>query len=52
MLSVPNFEEVTYRPDNDPVAVVICGGEVVHVAEAARARIHGDRRTGGRVAAG
>jgi imidazolonepropionase len=41
LLEAPSFEEVTYRPDHDPVAVVICGGEIVHVAESARGRIAG-----------
>jgi imidazolonepropionase len=39
LIDAPTFEEVTYRPDNDPVAAVICGGEIVHVAESARWRI-------------
>jgi imidazolonepropionase len=39
LLEAPTFEEVTYRPDTDPIAVVICGGRVVHVAERARWRI-------------
>jgi imidazolonepropionase len=39
LLDVPTFEEVTYRPDVDPVAIVICGGKIVHVAEGARWRI-------------
>jgi imidazolonepropionase len=39
LLDAPSFEEVTYRPDNDPVAAVICGGEIVHIADSARWRI-------------
>jgi imidazolonepropionase len=39
LLEAPSFEEVTYRPDNDPVALVVCGGEIVHVGESARGRI-------------
>jgi imidazolonepropionase len=39
LLDAPTFEEVTYRPDNDPVAAVICGGEIVHLADSARWRI-------------
>ncbi|MDP9226602.1 MAG: imidazolonepropionase [Actinomycetota bacterium] len=41
LLDVPAFEEVTYRPDENPVALVICGGEVSHVADSARSRIAG-----------
>jgi imidazolonepropionase len=32
VLDVASFDEVPYRPDHDPVAAVVCGGEVVHVA--------------------
>ncbi|MGH2731056.1 MAG: amidohydrolase family protein, partial [Actinomycetota bacterium] len=32
VLDAPTFDEVPYRPDHDPVAVVVCGGEIVHVA--------------------
>jgi imidazolonepropionase len=39
LLDAPTFDEVTYRPDIDPVALVICGGQVVHVDESARWRI-------------
>jgi imidazolonepropionase len=39
LLDVSTFDELTYRPDVDPVAVVICGGRLVHVAESARWRI-------------
>jgi imidazolonepropionase len=39
LLDAPSFEEVTYRPDNDPVAAVICGGQIVHVADSERWRI-------------
>jgi imidazolonepropionase len=39
LLDAPTFDEVTYRPDINPVALVICGGSVVHVAESARWRI-------------
>jgi imidazolonepropionase len=47
LLDTPTFEEVTYRPDVDPVAVVICGGEVVHVSEAAQWRLHGASQSSG-----
>jgi imidazolonepropionase len=39
LLEVPSFEEVTYRPDTDPVAIVVCGGTAVHMAESARTRL-------------
>jgi imidazolonepropionase len=32
VLAEPSFEAVPYRPDHDPVAAVVCGGELVHVA--------------------
>lgn len=31
VLDVPSFDHVAYRPDRNHVAVVICGGDVVHV---------------------
>ncbi len=40
VLDVPSFDHVAYRPDHDPVAIVICGGEIVHVAPRAEHRIH------------
>jgi imidazolonepropionase len=40
LLDVPSFEEVTYRPDNDPVAMVVCGGTIVHTAVSARTRLN------------
>jgi imidazolonepropionase len=39
VLDVPSFEWVVYRPDHDPIAAVICGGELAYVAERARGRI-------------
>jgi imidazolonepropionase len=32
VLAAPSFEAVPYRPDHDPIAAVVCGGELVHVA--------------------
>jgi imidazolonepropionase len=40
VLAAPNFDEVPYRPDHDPVAAVLCGGEIVHVAPGFEDRIH------------
>jgi imidazolonepropionase len=39
VLDVPNFEQICYRPDHDPVVAVVCGGEVVHVAPGADGRL-------------
>jgi imidazolonepropionase len=39
VLDVPNFEQICYRPDHDPVVAVVCGGEVVHVAPGAEHRL-------------
>jgi imidazolonepropionase len=39
LLDAPTFDELTYRPDINPVALVVCGGELVHVAESARWRV-------------
>ncbi len=39
VLDVPNFEQICYRPDHDPVVAVVCGGEVVHVARGAENRL-------------
>lgn len=39
VLDAASFDEVPYRPDRNPVAVVVCGGEVVHVAPGFEARI-------------
>jgi imidazolonepropionase len=41
VLDVPSFEHVPYRPDVDHVLAVLCGGELVHVAERARERLSG-----------
>ncbi|MGH2694090.1 MAG: imidazolonepropionase [Actinomycetota bacterium] len=41
VLDVPSFDHVVYRPDHDVVLAVVCGGELVHVAERARARLDG-----------
>ncbi|MEA2506988.1 MAG: imidazolonepropionase [Actinomycetota bacterium] len=39
LLDAPSFDMIAYRPDIDPVAAVICGGRLVHVADSARWRI-------------
>src|ERR671919_1073272 len=39
VLDVPNFEQICYRPDHDPVVAVVCGGQVVHVAPGAEGRL-------------
>jgi imidazolonepropionase len=39
VLDIPAVDEIAYRPDRDPVAAVVCGGELVHVAERARGRL-------------
>ena len=39
VLDVPAFEHVCYRPDHDAVLAVICGGEVVHLAQGAEDRL-------------
>jgi imidazolonepropionase len=39
VLDAPDFDSVPYRPDHDAVLAVICGGELVHVAPAARDRV-------------
>jgi imidazolonepropionase len=41
VLDTPSFDMITYRPDIDPVAAVICGGRLVHVAGSARWRVAG-----------
>ncbi len=39
VLDAPSFDYVPYRPDHNPVLVVVCGGKLAHVAPRARARI-------------
>lgn len=39
ILDVPDVAHIAYRADRDPVAAVVCGGEVVYVAPGAEARI-------------
>lgn len=39
VLDIPNVDEITYRPDHDPVLAVLCGGEPVYVAERAEGRV-------------
>jgi imidazolonepropionase len=39
VLEWPDFETVPYRPDHDPIAAVVCGGRLVHVAPGAESRI-------------
>lgn len=41
ILDVPSFDHVVYRPDVDPVAAVVCAGELVYVAPRARGRVKG-----------
>lgn len=33
VLDVPSLDHLAYRPDHNPVAAVVCGGELVHVAD-------------------
>lgn len=39
VLEGESFDHVPYRPDHDPVLAVVCGGELVHLAERARSRL-------------
>jgi imidazolonepropionase len=39
VLDAPSFDAVPYRPDHDPVAAVVCGGELAHVAPWAEHRV-------------
>ncbi|HEX2051641.1 MAG TPA: imidazolonepropionase [Actinomycetota bacterium] len=39
VLDVPSFDALPYRPDHDAVVAVVCGGELVHVAPGAAARV-------------
>ena len=39
VLDAPDFEQICYRPDHDPVVAVVCGGQVVHVAPGAEHRL-------------
>lgn len=38
VLDMPSVDEITYRPDHDPVLAVVCGGELVHLARRAERR--------------
>jgi imidazolonepropionase len=38
VLDLPTIDEIAYRPDRDPVLAVICGGQLVHMADRAVAR--------------
>jgi imidazolonepropionase len=39
VLDGPAFDEVPYRPDHDSVLAVVCGGELVYVADRAHVRL-------------
>lgn len=39
VVDAPSFEWLTYRPDHDAVAAVVCGGRLVHTAPGAEARV-------------
>jgi imidazolonepropionase len=39
VLDAATFAEVPYRPDHDVVLAVVCGGELVYVAERAARRL-------------
>ncbi|HYP23894.1 MAG TPA: imidazolonepropionase [Actinomycetota bacterium] len=39
VLDVPSLDHLAYRPDRNPVAAVVCGGEVVHVADGFEGRV-------------
>jgi imidazolonepropionase len=39
VLDLPSFDEIAYRPDDNPVIAVVCGGEVAWTAPRARDRI-------------
>ena len=39
VLSIPSFEHLVYRPDEDPVALVVCNGEIAYASPEARDRI-------------
>ncbi|HEV3473317.1 MAG TPA: imidazolonepropionase [Actinomycetota bacterium] len=41
VLMADSFEEVVYRPDENLVGIVICGGEIAYVAPGAEARVKG-----------
>ena len=41
VLDCPTFDHVTYRPDEDLVLAVVCGGELVHLTPGAESRIKG-----------
>jgi imidazolonepropionase len=40
VLDARTFDEVPYRPDHDVVLAVVCGGELVYVADRARPRVN------------
>ncbi|HEX2236491.1 MAG TPA: amidohydrolase family protein, partial [Actinomycetota bacterium] len=39
VLDAPSFEWLTYRPDHDAIAAVVCGGRLVHVAPGWESRV-------------
>jgi imidazolonepropionase len=41
VLDVPAFDQISYRPDGDPVLAVVCGGRLAHAAPRAAPRIKG-----------
>jgi imidazolonepropionase len=41
VLDIPSFDDLTYRPDHDHIAAVICGGEIAYLSPAAQHRLSG-----------
>jgi imidazolonepropionase len=41
VLDTPSFDDLTYRPDHDHIAAVICGGEIAYLSPAAQHRLSG-----------
>ena len=39
VVELDSIDELAYRPDSDPIRVVVCGGEVAHVAPGSEWRI-------------
>lgn len=39
VLEAPTLDDLTYRPDHDPVVAVVCGGEVVHIRPSDQGRL-------------
>jgi hypothetical protein len=39
VLGTPSLDDLVYRPDHNFVAIVVCGGEVVHVAPGFEGRV-------------